>query len=163
MTGFENLASLPVRRLARVFALIAIAVAAGHLIQTLADRKSQAVARAAQIMPSDIVPLSAAADEGPVVLFVRRIAPDDFFHAGNTMDRMGEVVPLCADHLSLQPLPGAMIGIALTTGCRASERVVLRHAGLAVTVQIGPEGRLQAQLPALAVSEPVEEVYKSVA
>ncbi len=161
MPDLKNLPPLPLRRLARVFALVAIAMAAGHLIQTLAARKSVAVASAVQNLPSNIVPLSAGTKDAPVVVFVRPVAPVDHFSAGTTMDRIrGTMAPVCKDVLALEARAGGMIGIYLTTGCRAAERVVLRHAGLAVTVRVGGDGRLQTGLPALAVSEPVEVLFQ---
>jgi len=156
--------------MARVFALVAIAVAAGHLIQTLAARKGDALANSMPNGPSDIVPLSAGASDGPVVLFVRPSPTTtpaiDVLSARLTMDRIRVApqqvvaVPVCDDGLTLQAQAGGMIDVDLTTGCRAAERVVLRHAGLAVTARIGDDGRLQMRLPALAAAEPVEVLFQ---
>ena len=166
MVNIKHLPALPLRRLARVFALVAIAVAAGHLIQTLAARKTIAEANAAANVPSGIVPLSAGAADEPVVVFVRQTLAKDFLNARTTMDRIREAaaemaaVPVCSDHLTLQAQAGGMIGVDLLATCRNSERVVLRHAGLAVTAKVGADGRLTTVLPALAASEPVEVLFQ---
>lgn len=161
MSVLNRFPPLPMRRLARVFALVAIAMAAGHLIQTLAARKTVAVASAMQNVPQDIVPLSAAAEEAPVVVFVRTVAPADYLSAATTMDRIrATVIPTCNDSLTVQAGAGGMIGVDLSATCRPAQRVVLRHAGLAVTYRIGDDGRLLAQVPALAVSEPVEVLFQ---
>lgn len=170
MTGLKSIAVLPLRRMARVFALVAIAVAAGHLIQTLAARKGEAMANATPNLPSDIVPLSAGGPDEPVVVFVRPspvTAPTvDALNARLTMDRVRAawqqvaVVPVCTDSLALQEQAGGMIDVDLSTGCRAAERVVLRHAGLAVTARVGDDGRLHMRLPALAAAEPVEVLFQ---
>ena len=59
MTIAKQLPPLPIRRLARVLAVVAIAMAAGHLVQTLAQRKPVTEAKAVAVVPKDIVQLSA--------------------------------------------------------------------------------------------------------
>ena len=57
--------------------------------------------------------------------------------------------PACGQSLGVTALPGAMLGLSLTVPCHAGERVVLRHAGLAVTGKMDAAGGLQVRLPAL--------------
>ena len=57
--------------------------------------------------------------------------------------------PACETTLSVTALPGAMLQLSLAAPCHAGERVVLRHAGLAVTGKVGAAGGLQVSLPAL--------------
>jgi hypothetical protein len=52
-----------------------------------------------------------------------------------------------------------MIGLTLTAGCHGDERVVLRHAGLAVTARTDAAGRLTTTLPALAADGAVEVLF----
>lgn len=56
----------------------------------------------------------------------------------------------CAPRLDLAAQPGAMLGIALFAPCRAGERVVLRHGGLAITGMVPASGVLAMELPALS-------------
>jgi hypothetical protein len=55
----------------------------------------------------------------------------------------------CTPVLRLAPAAGAMIDVGLSSPCRPSERIVLRHAGLAVTYRTNSVGALTARLPAL--------------
>jgi len=55
----------------------------------------------------------------------------------------------CAMDLDLGAVADAMIRASVRAPCRAGERVVLRHAGLAVTGRIGEAGQLEVLLPAL--------------
>ena len=48
-----------------------------------------------------------------------------------------------------------MIDILLSAPCRRDERVVLRHAGLAVTYRTNAAGALFASLPALSAEAAV--------
>lgn len=55
----------------------------------------------------------------------------------------------CTAALELTAAPGALLKLALTAPCHRNERVVLRHAGLAVTARIGVEGSFSGTLPAM--------------
>lgn len=152
MSILKQLSDLPLRRLARVFALVAVAMAAGHLIQTIAARKATVAAQDATRVPTGIVQLSAGAEEAPTVVYLR-----------TSTDLDAAVTPgapeACADTLMLEALPGGMIGVSLQATCRAGQRIVLRHAGLAVTGKVGAEGIYQAVLPALSVAQAVEVLF----
>ena len=52
-----------------------------------------------------------------------------------------------------------MIGIVLVAPCHAQERVVLRHAGLAVTARLGADGSLSQAMPALVTDARVEVLF----
>ena len=54
----------------------------------------------------------------------------------------------CTPQLDLAAVPGALIDVTVTAPCHASQRVVLRHAGLAVTVMTDGAGRAETLLPA---------------
>ena len=166
MSILEKPPALPLRRLGRVVALVAIAMAAGHLIQTLAARKSAVAASVVTNGPKDIVQLSAGADNAPVIVFVRPGTPVDSLSAATTMERTREaaettpVQVVCADDLALEAQPGGMIDVALSANCRSGQRIVLRHAGLAVTGKIAADGTYQTVLPALSVAEAVEILFQ---
>jgi hypothetical protein len=65
----------------------------------------------------------------------------------------------CPIDLALTAKPSAMIGIQLVAPCHAEERVVLRHAGLAVTARLGADGTLTSALPAFVTSARVEILF----
>ncbi len=55
----------------------------------------------------------------------------------------------CTVTLDLATEPAAVLAVSLHAACHAGERVVLRHAGLAVTGRVSDSGHLLAHLPAL--------------
>lgn len=55
----------------------------------------------------------------------------------------------CAPTLDVIPQPDAMLGLTLLAPCRPAERVVLRHAGLAITGKTSDTGALFLTLPGL--------------
>ncbi len=55
----------------------------------------------------------------------------------------------CTMALDLAPVPGGFVSVVLTAPCNPGERVVLSHAGLAVTAKTTASGAIFAQLPAL--------------
>jgi hypothetical protein len=62
----------------------------------------------------------------------------------------------CDTTLDLLTEANAMIGITLLAPCHPNQRVVLRHAGLAVTAQTTSTGALLTAIPALEVDATVE-------
>lgn len=151
-----KLPPLPLRRIARFIAVLAIAIAAGHLAQTLAARKPSSQAQAALKVPVGIVQLSAGAiDSGPVVPLAMPRRP----HSVDPLPIAASATPVCATQLTLQAEAGAMIGLSLQAPCHGAEQVVLRHAGLAVTLKTGADGSLATALPALTGSAVVEVMF----
>jgi hypothetical protein len=63
--------------------------------------------------------------------------------------------PACAVLLDLVPEAGAMLGVTLVAPCAPEARVVLRHAGLAVTGRTSATGTLLTTLPALETAATV--------
>ena len=131
-----KIALLPLHGIARFAAVAAVAIAAGHLVQTLAARKPEPVV-AAVTMPIHIVQLSSDGAPDPVVA---GIDPQPHVRALDMTSR----ITACPVDLTLLPLPGAMISATLMAPCRHGERVVLRQASLAITDQIGPDGSVAA-------------------
>lgn len=70
-------------------------------------------------------------------------------------------LPECMVQLQLLPQPGAMIGLSLLAPCHANERIVLRHAGLAVTGKTSASGAYFGSLPALTARADVEVLFAS--
>lgn len=158
------------RRAIRVAGVLGIAAAAGHLVQQ--DEPAPAPPLTAQVAPAPapallpepthVMPVSAGPTEAPVLprAEIAAIAPQVVQPAlplpGLALDTpAAELPPLpglaeaCPVTLTLAPQANAMIGLALQAPCHADERVVLQHAGLAITEMTGASGLLSASLPAL--------------
>ena len=75
MSIVQKLPSIPIQRLARFLAVIAIAMAAGHLVQTLAARKPSAKVMAAVSTPQNIVQLSAGSKPEPMLIVAKPVKP----------------------------------------------------------------------------------------
>ncbi len=168
MTIAENLPPLPLRRLARILAVMAIAMAAGHLVQTLADRKPAALAQAvpsfAPKLPTDIVQLSANSTTvstyvapAPVLASSIEVQPDVTVAVAPTPTPT--LAASCPLDLALDAQPAAMMGIIVLAPCNAGERIVLRHAGLAVTAKLDADGALTTAMPALRSDARVEVMF----
>lgn len=173
----------PSRRLLRVVAVIAIALAAGHVAQS---GQGQASLRTASMVPGlgasapvtakavvelsgttgpSLVPPALTETSLPVLpepakrpameAPMQIEAPSD-----KTADATTARVPRdCTPLLALSPRPRAMIDILLSAPCRSDERVVLRHAGLAVTYSTNAAGALFASLPALSPEAAVSVLF----
>ncbi|MEO5619516.1 MAG: hypothetical protein ABIQ85_01240 [Cypionkella sp.] len=66
----------------------------------------------------------------------------------------------CAPTLDLAAEENAMIGLTLVATCHPNERVVLKHAGLALSAKTTLTGALFTDLPALEQSASVEVMFK---
>lgn len=139
----------PVRRIGRFLTVVAIALAAGHLAQTLATRKPVPVA-ALRAVPTKIVELSASPDDAgttaqPVTL--AKTIPDgrDFLTpaAGAAGARD------CMPELTASTEPGAKVALTLRAPCDTGARVVVAHGGLTVTERVATNGRMLLEIPAL--------------
>lgn len=69
--------------------------------------------------------------------------------------------PDCAVQFDLIPQPGAMLGLSLLAPCQADQRIVLKHAGLAVTAKTSASGSYFGSLPALTSEAEVEVRFPS--
>jgi hypothetical protein len=162
MSILNKLPPIPIPRVARFLAVIAIAMAAGHLVQTLAARKPAAKALVVASAPKNIVQLSAGSTAKAAVIVPQTM---DFIMVASTEAVLEQkqtalaVAAACPIDLALTATPSAMIGIRLVAPCHAEERVVLRHAGLAVTARLGADGTLRSALPALMTSARVEILF----
>ncbi len=116
----------------RIVAVLAVAFAAGHVVQTLRP------------LPQETAAASAIDAPQPVLAELPQLAGIVAVSATTTGDD-----PACALGLRLENAPGAMIDLSLSAPCNMGERVVFRHAGLAFTETIGADGQVQVQLPAM--------------
>jgi hypothetical protein len=166
------------RRLALICATIGIALGAGQIVQSGAGAKPT-VATAA-LMPTAITPVSAGPEKAAPVtpaekpLVVATPAPmpkaEPVMTAALTDPVMPAPVPMpepvvdaCAVTLDLIAAPNAMIGLTLVAPCAPQSRVVLRHAGLAITGKTSITGSLFMSLPALDAKGEVSATLKGAA
>ncbi|MDB5659044.1 MAG: hypothetical protein JWS10_1659 [Cypionkella sp.] len=66
----------------------------------------------------------------------------------------------CPVALNLASSENALIEVNLLSPCHASERVVVKHAGLTFTAKTSPKGALLTDLPALVQNAEVEVMFK---
>lgn len=173
---------ITVARLARVLSVMAIAMAAGHLAQTLAARKqvqkveadvqsgAMAVAQVMITRPTDIVLMSAGSTAAPIEVLAQPASearqPDPVTLLAAAPDvadvplapaaKPVEMAASCPIDLALDLGEGGMMGVDVLAPCHADQRVVLRHAGLAVTFKLDGAGRLAVDVPVLLADARVE-------
>lgn len=155
---------IPLRRIARILAVMAIAMAAGHLVQTLAARRVTHVADAGKILPVKIVQLSSSSDDAQQIVPLTATGPGEL--ARNLPVQGQDALPkpvqpvsgamTCNAQLGLHAAPGGLVALSLLAPCHSNERVVLRQADLAVTAKVDKDGALDAELPLLSADGSVE-------
>lgn len=165
------------RRLSLVVAIMSVALGSGHLVQSVLVKPVVVATDARTMQPVDIklvaagpvlprpkpvvVPLenpsfAAAKTEDSTNLFSLPNEPVLKAEFRTTANSQPNLAATCAVELDLQVEPSAMIGISLSAPCHPNERVVLRHAGLAVTGKTSGTGALFASLPALMPNADVD-------
>ena len=157
------------RRLSLVVAIMSVALGSGHLVQNVLIKPT----RLATVDPQPIdITLVAAGPDAPLpkpqpavqkmVISSFAVTPTEdvsnFFTLPDEpilkaeFDRSSPGKPVlvqnCPVSLDLLVEPSAMIGVTLLAPCHANERVVLLHAGLAVTGKTSSTGTVFASLPA---------------
>lgn len=151
----STLSALPVRRAGRLLAVLAVALAAGHLAQTLASRKAPPTALSALKSPVNIVQLSAEPDVAGLVAPLLAPAGDHGVAAMQAASPQA-VVSACTPTLHLGAAAGAMVSVSLTAPCDGGARVELRHAGLTLTERVAANGHMSARVPVLDQSGTLE-------
>ncbi len=134
-------------------AVLAIAIAAGHLAQTLAARKPAPTADAASL-PTKIVELSASPqDIGAMTKPESSAKPLPASHIfltpspGSTLGSATEHD--CAPVLAASTERGAVVALTLRAPCDQGARVVVAHGGMTVTERVAANGLLSLEIPAL--------------
>ncbi|MES2665673.1 MAG: hypothetical protein V4712_06200 [Pseudomonadota bacterium] len=161
------------RRLARGVAVLAVALAAGHLVQTM--NKEKALAAAAEPQPEQIEQVAAGANTltpAPDAALRTAALTDELPAAPLAQDPLpAPVAPKpaappapsatadCTISFELVAEPLAQLGLTLNAPCNRNERVVLRHAGLAVTAKTSATGSLFALIPALIADAEVSVLF----
>ena len=166
------------RRLSLVVAIMSVALASGHLVQNVLVTPAAALEPSVDLRPVGITLVAAGSDVVVPYLAPAKISlpspsfavlpetgnpnlfvlPDDpviTVELGTTATGAVTAADTCAISLDLLAEPSAMIGVTLLAPCRANQRVVLRHDGLAVTGKTSANGALFVSLPALAVAATV--------
>jgi hypothetical protein len=153
------------RKVAMAIATLAVAFAAGQYVQGGFGWQQQA-SLPPEPRPTAVVPLAAGNDRAIVLpdapatpalpdrAMLPPVAPDS--PAAPTLPdepALAQLTPPeaaeCSASLDLAVQPDAMLGLTLLAPCHPSERVVLRHGGLAVTGKTSLTGSLFLTLPAL--------------
>lgn len=173
------------RRLARGVAVIIIALGAGHLVQTMSDtgakqrvaqndvtqkaKHIETLAAGAETVkpaadPALAAPRLPAAVATAPEAAVKLPAPATVVETLPVKPAVVQPVEVAADPcpvtLDLNKSENAMITLMLTAPCHPAERVVLKHAGLAVSAQTLASGALVASLPALERDARIEVLFK---
>ena len=149
------------RRLALAITLVAVGLGAGHFVQSRSAGPG-AIAGKVQPQPIKIEQLAAEAELPAPSTLPAASLPTDTKPAATapaTPVAPASTASACPEQLELMADENAMIGITLSAPCRADQRVVLKHAGLAVTARTTANGALFIDLPALEVKAKVELAF----
>lgn len=161
------------RSLASIFAIVAVAVAAGHFVQAEATADAADVTAAppqTADMPTAeierVAPVVATAVEvpqpAPTAIPAPPVVTVAVTPAETKIETVAPVEPVAEDcpiHLDLVPQDGAMLGVTLVAPCHAQERLTLSHAGLMVTAKTSVTGSLFTSLPALDMAGKVTVTF----
>jgi hypothetical protein len=163
------------RRIARVVAVLSIALAAGHLVQTKAakdqarhslEQRPEAIEQVAAgpetSAPRPVQPALIAMPKVPLAVLAPPVMPQPVLAAPSAADAAPQTAApdqVCAARLDLVAQPAAMIGLALAAPCHVEERVVVQHAGLTFSTLTSATGDLSLTLPALAADAQVAVVF----
>ena len=166
------------RRAARGVAVLAVALAAGHLVQSIGKaRAPQAVASAEFVKkPTKVEPVAAGPEAAAAVAPVTKAVATQAIviaDAGPALARepmpasaappgappAAALAKTCDVSLDLMVEPNAMIGLTLLAPCHPNQRVVLHQGGLAVTGKTTATGALFTDLPAMETPALVEVAF----
>lgn len=149
------------RRISLAVMLVAVGLAAGHLVQNRAARQAEQARMDSTPpdaeKPEEIVQLSAGKPDTPILAPApaplppvppQAMAPAPA-EAPPPPSPESKAETACVKTLELVQQPAAMIGLALDASCHPGERVVLRHGGLAVTAKTSSLGTLFVTIPAM--------------
>lgn len=142
-----------IRQIALAVSLIAIGLGAGHFVQKDMPQERAALP---EVSPSSVVPLAA----GPEEVLLPLPAPLTALPATSLADITPPVnIADCGVHMDLLPRDHAMVTVTVIAPCHTDERVVIKHAGLAVTERSSPNGVLFVDMPVLEAEARIEAVF----
>jgi hypothetical protein len=140
----------------RIFAALAVAIAAAHTAESLKGQKAQqsllqAAAQRAEaeasppsVSTASAVPVSASLSGGPVDALNDLVGITSV--AASTPVAPGDH---CVPSMQLTAVTGAMIHLALIAPCNRDERIVVRHSGLSFATKTRSDGAATILFPAL--------------
>lgn len=168
----------PIRKVAMVTTTLSIAMGIGQVMQSRSPGiQSEAASSASS--PSDAampvkVTLLAATETGATTLpnlpdstaalpfrpvgLSGYVLPDDGLIAVPAA-KPDNGAPSCDMGLSVAATPAAMLALRVDAPCRTNARVVIRHAGLAITGRTNDLGQMQVGIPALAAQARVSVAF----
>lgn len=140
----------------RIFAAVAVAIAAAHTAESLKGQSAQpsVLVTEAQRAETELAPASLPAASAVPVSASLSVSP------GDALDDLVGITSVAAtmsaaqgDHcvpsMQLTALTGAMIHLALTAPCNRDERIVVRHSGLSFATRTRSNGVATVLFPAL--------------
>ena len=177
------------RKLAMVVAAVAVALGAGHVMQNGLSVQKGRVASAEAVptstAPKQIVPLAAGlgSTSAPAATVIEPAvsaqvptlppaafaptpeptetasAPEPVAPEAETTEKLADTGDACAASLDVIATDQAMLDLTLIAPCHQSERVVLRHGGLAVTGVTSSSGMLFVSLPGMDTAGEVMALF----
>ncbi len=150
------------RKAARGIAVIAIALGAGQLAQSMTDRGAPQQPANATLShkPKHIETVAATAEVSPPsVAMATTQATLTLPSAPQPTQPESVAENSCTVTFDLSSDENAMLRLTLVAPCHKNERVVLKHAGLAVTAKTTVTGALFSDLPALVTDATVEVLF----
>lgn len=150
------------RKAARGIAVIAIALGAGQLAQSMTDRGApQQPAKATLSQkPKHIETVAATAEVSPPSAAMTTAQATLILPSAPQPAQPENVAEnSCPVTFDLSSDENAMLRLTLVAPCHKNERVVLKHAGLAVTAKTTVTGALFSDLPALVTDATVEVLF----
>lgn len=154
------------QKISRGVALIAVALAAGQFVQSTGKPapKPKLASTELSVTPTKLETVAAGEvavtpmpapepmrlpPDAPLAKIVVPAAPSQV-----------QATESCPTSLDLSVSENAILGVTLIAGCHPNERVVLKHAGLAISAKTTMTGAVFTDLPALEKSAKVEVLFK---
>jgi hypothetical protein len=156
------------RKLTLMVTTGAIALGAGHFVQERAAERSAQVEAdlGPAVVVSSVVPVAAGPTDVPavraaVMLQIVAVAPEPAPEpAPAPAPAVAEPESVdCRVQFDAIAQPGAMVGLTLLAPCQPDQRVVLKHAGLAITARTSASGALFTVLPGLSAVADVQVAF----
>ncbi|HBD91449.1 MAG: hypothetical protein A2092_06200 [Rhodobacteraceae bacterium GWE1_64_9] len=144
-----------IRQIALAVSLIAIGLGAGHFVQKDIPPPQAALP---DVSPSSVVPLAAGPEEVLLPLPAPLTALPPVSSPLTAIAPPADIAD-CGVHIDLLPRDHAMVTMTVIAPCHPDERVVIKHAGLAVTERTSPNGVLFVDIPAMELQAEITAVF----
>ncbi|MGV8954697.1 MAG: hypothetical protein ACOH2M_26605 [Cypionkella sp.] len=159
------------QKIGRGVAVIAVALAAGQFVQgsgkpaakpklasaelSVAPTHLETVAAGEMAVTPVPIPAPMPKVEVPAPLAVQAKVP-----AAEDVLEKALAVDACPTSLDLSVAENAMLSVTMIAGCHPNERVVVKHAGLAISLKTTLTGAIFTDIPALERAAEVEVLFK---